>query len=158
MLEEPVFGGNVGDIVSGGEAIGRSGGVFFGNVFEGSERDEANLFPEGGGIESGGGNGGVEAESPADFVGHPIANARAGVLIEEQGFEWFFGVSLDQFSHVGQGEFGILWLGREGSPGIGAVVEHDAPKHTVVIKNQRGGRSSDDEVIVFLGLVAGRGG
>ena len=81
VLEEPVLRWDIGDVTARGEAVGGGGIVFFGNVFEGAEGDEANFFAKGGGIELGGGNAGVEAESPADFVSHPVPNSGAGVLV-----------------------------------------------------------------------------
>lgn len=59
VLEEPVFWWDVGDVGSGGEAIGGGGGVFFGDVFERAEGDEADFFAERGRIKLGGGDAGV---------------------------------------------------------------------------------------------------
>ncbi len=86
----------------------------------------------------GAGGGGVEAETPADFIGHPVSDAGAGVLVEEEGFEGFFRVSFYKFTDMGEGEFGVLWLGGELGPGVFTVVEHDAAEHTVVIKDEGG--------------------
>jgi len=159
VLKEPGFGWDIGDVGAGGEAVRGGGFVFFGDVFEGAKGDEADLFSECGGIELGAGDAGVEAETPADFIGHPVADAGAGVLVEEEGFEGFFGVSLDEFAHAGEGEFGVLGLRREVGPRGGAIVEHDAAEHAVVIKNEARFSGAEDEVIVFLDLVVrGSGG
>ncbi len=159
VLEEPVWGGDVGDVGAGGEAIDGGGLVFFGDVFEGTEGDEADLFAEGGWIELGGGDAGVEAEAPADFVGHPVADAGTGLLIEEEGFEGLFGMAFDQFADAGEGEFGILGLGWKVGPGIFAIVEHDAAEHAVVVKNEGRIGGAEDEVVVFvLVVVDGSGG
>ena len=57
------------------------GFVFVGDVFEGAEGDGADCFSQGGGVESCGWDAGVETESPADFIGHPVADSGAGVLV-----------------------------------------------------------------------------
>lgn len=158
MLEEPVFWGHICDVAAGGEAVGGCGGVFLGDVFEGAEGDEADFFSEGLGFELCGGNSGVETEAPANFIGHPVADARAGVLIQEEGFEGLFGMSFDEFANAGEGEFGILWLGREFGPGVGAVMEHDAAEHPVVVEDEGSVGCPEDEMIVFLFLVVGWGG
>lgn len=158
MLEQPGFGRDVGDVGAGSEAVDRGGFVFFGDVFQGAEGDEANFFSKRSGIELASGNGGVEAEAPADLVGHPVADTGAGVLVEEKGFQGLFGVAFDEFTNAGEGEFRILRLGRELGPGIGAVVEHDPAKHAVVVENEGGLVGPDDEVIVFVFLVISRGG
>lgn len=158
VLEEPVFWWDVLDVSAGGEAVGGGGEVFFGDVLEGAEGDEADLLAEWGGFELGGGNAGVEAEAPADFIGHPVADSGAGVLIQKECFEGLFGVAFDEFANAGEGEFGILGLGREIGPGIGAVVEHDAAEHAVVIEDEGGFGGAEDEVIVLVFLVIEGGG
>ena len=50
MLEEPVFGRDVFDVGSGGESFFGSGGVFFGDVFQGAEGDEAGFFSDKSGV------------------------------------------------------------------------------------------------------------
>lgn len=158
VLEEPAFWRNVGDVGAGSEALDRGGFVFFGDVFEGPEGDEADFLAERGRFELGGGDAGVEAETPADFIGHPVADAGAGFLVEEKGFEGLFRVAFDEFADAGEGELGILGLGREIGPGIGAVVEHDAAEHAVVVENEGGAAGAEDEVVVFVFLVIERGG
>ena len=157
MLEEPVFGRDVRDVAAGGEAIGGGCFVFFGNVFERAEGDEADFLAKLGGLEFGGGNAGVKAESPTDFVGHPVADAGAGVLVKEEGFERLLGVALDELANAGEGEFGILGLGRKVGPGIGAVVQHDAAEHAVVVKDEGGLAGAEDEVVVLMDFVVGYG-
>lgn len=43
-------------------------------------------------------------------------------------------------------------------PGVGGVVEHDAAEHAVVIEDEGGFGGVEDEVVVALALVVGRGG
>lgn len=158
VLEQPVFGRNVGDVGAGREAIRGGGEVFFSDVFECAEGDEADFFSQWGRVEFGGGDAGVEAETPTDFIGHPVADAGAGVLVKEEGFEWLFGVTFDEFANAGEGEFGILRLGWEVSPWVRGVVKHDPTKHAVVVENEGGFTGAEDEVIVFVFFVIQRGG
>jgi len=159
VLEEPVFGRDLGDVGAGGETICGGGFVFIGDVLEGSEGDEAGGFSDRSGVEDAGGDGGVEAELPADFIGHPVPDAGADRLVEEKGFEGFFGVAGHFFPKVGDGKAGVLRLGREFGPRVGEVVEHDAAEHAVVIENEGGFRGAQDEVVVFLyGVIGGGGG
>lgn len=74
-------------------------------MFEGSEGDEADFFAKWGGFELGGGDARVESETPANLVGHPVADAGAGVLIEEKGFEGLLGMALDEFPNASEREF-----------------------------------------------------
>lgn len=156
VLEEPVFGRDVGDVAAWGEAIGGGCFVFFGDVFERAEGDEADFLAKLGGLEFGGGNAGVKAESPTDFIGHPVANAGAGVLVKEEGFERLLGMAFDELANAGEGEFGILGLGRKVGPGISAVVQHDAAEHAVVVKDEGGFGGAEDEVVVLLDFMSGR--
>ncbi|MFT7173376.1 MAG: hypothetical protein ACI9NQ_001596 [Paracoccaceae bacterium] len=158
VLEEPVFWWDVGDVGAGSEAVDGGVLVFFSDVFEGTEGDEADFFSEGGWVELGGGDAGVEAEAPTDFIGHPVADAGAGFLVEEEGFEGLFGVAFDEFSDAGEGEFGILGLWREVGPGVGAVVEHDAAEHAVIVENEGGFGGAEDEMVVFVDFVIGGSG
>ena len=155
MLKEPVFGRNLSDVAPWGEAIGRGCGVFFGDMSKCSEGDEADFLAQRGWIERAGGDCGVEAKTPADLVGHPVADSWAGVLIEQKRFERFFGVSLDEMTDASEGKLGVLWLRGKIGPRIGAVVEHDPAKHAVVIEDKRGMGGTEDEVVVFLLLVIG---
>lgn len=101
VLEEPVFRGCFGDVAAGGEAVDGGGFIAVGDVLEGTEGDEAGFFAKEGGVDLGAGEGGVEFHAPADFVGHPVADARAGGLIEEEGFEGFFWVLGDELAGSG---------------------------------------------------------
>ena len=157
MLEKPVFGRDAGDVGAGGKARGRGGEIFFGDVAESAEGDETDGAAQRARFEVGGGQAGMLAETPADFVGHPVADAGAGILIEKEGFEGFFGVARDEAAHPGQGEFGILGLRREVSPGILVIVEHDASEHAVVVEDQRGLFGPENEVVVFVFFVVGGG-
>ena len=89
VLEEPVFGRDLGDVAACGEAlagIGEEAFVFFGYMTECSLSDKADLFPQSLCIQLGGGGGGMKAEAPANFVGHPVADSRAAILVEKEGF------------------------------------------------------------------------
>lgn len=44
VLEKPVFRRNVGDVASGGEAVDGGSFIFFSDMFEGAEGDEASGF------------------------------------------------------------------------------------------------------------------
>lgn len=105
-------------------------------MFERSEGDEADFFAKRRGIKFGGGDAGIEPEAPADFIGHPVADSRAGILVEEESFEGLFGMALDELADTGQGEPGILRLRWKPGPWILAIVQHDAAKHAVVVKDE----------------------
>ena len=127
-------------------------------MFERTEGDETGFFPKGGGVKVGTEFSGIDTHAPANFVGHPVADAGTGVLVEEERFEGLARVPLDEFANVGEGEFGILGLGRKFRPGICAIVEHDATEHTVVIEDECRLSGSDNEVVVLLVFVIGRRG
>jgi len=158
VLEEPGFWGHAVDVGTGRETFRGGREVFLGHVFEGTEGDETDGIAERCGIEVGGGGSRVAPETPADFVGHPVADAGAGVLIEKEGLKRFLGVFFDELADAHQGEFGILWLWREGEPRGGDLVKHDAPEHAVVIENERGVAGLQDEMVVFVSFVVERGG
>lgn len=156
VLEEPVLGRDLGDIGSRCKAVGRCGGVLVGNMLERPKGDEANLFSEFGSIQFGGWSGRMKAKPPADLIGHPVSNPGTGILVQKEGFQWLFGMPLDQTTNPGQRKPRILGLGRELGPGIGLVVNHDASEHAVVIEDEGGPTGLQDEMIVLLGFVVGR--
>lgn len=127
-------------------------------MLERTEGDETGFFPNGGGVKVGTEFSGIDTHAPANFVGHPVADAGAGVLVEEERFEGLARVPLDEFANVGEGEFGILGLGRKFRPGICAIVEHDATEHTVVVEDECRLFAADNEVVVLLVFVIGRRG
>jgi hypothetical protein len=155
MLEKPAFRGDIGDVGAGSESIGRGGFIFIGDMFEGAKGDEADGLAQAGGIELRRGDGGVQAQFPADFIGHPVADARADGLIEEKSFQGFFAMALQFFAQIGHGEFGILGLRRQVGPRVAEIVEHDAAEHTVVVENESGFLGPKDEVIVLRDGVGG---
>lgn len=90
MLEEPASGRDLLDVGAGSEALVgfvEEGFVFVGDVFESSSGDPLGFFAESAGYEICRWCGRVEMESPADFVGHPVADAGEVVLVEDEGFE-----------------------------------------------------------------------
>ena len=44
----------------------------------------------------------MRAHAPADFVGHPVADAGTGVLIEEEGLERLSRMAFDELANVGE--------------------------------------------------------
>ena len=46
----------------------------------------------------------MQAETPANFISHPVADAGAGILIEEEGFEGFLGVASNEILDSSEGE------------------------------------------------------
>lgn len=127
-------------------------------MLERTEGDETGFFPKGGGVKVGTEFSGIDTHAPANFVGHPVADAGAGVLVEEERFEGLARVPFDEFANVGEGKFGILGLGRKFCPRICAIMEHDATEHTVVIEDECRLSGSDNEVVVLLVFVIGRRG
>ncbi len=101
-------------------------------------------------------DGGVQAQFPADFIGHPVPDTRADGLIEEKSFQRLFGMALQFFPQIGYGEFGILRLRRQVGPGVAEIVEHDPTEHAVVVENESSFLGSKDEVVVLRdGMVRG---
>jgi hypothetical protein len=139
----------------GGGVLGR----FFGDVFEGAFADEAEVFEElgGVGVDLGGRGAGGEAGAPEDFVGHPVADAGKGCLIEEEGLDGELGVAWEDVSEAGGSEGGLVGLRREIVPGALGIflVEEDAAELAVVVKDERLVVLIEHEVVVLGGLVIG---
>jgi hypothetical protein len=100
----------------------------------------------------------VESETPADFVGHPVPDAGAGVLIEKKSLEGFVGMAREKISYSGEGKSGVLRLRGEIGPGIGLVVEHDSTEHPVVVEDEGSLLGAEDEVVVLVKRVIRRRG
>lgn len=161
VLEEPTGGRDEVDIAAGGKGFGAGSGegnILVGDVADGAAADELGGFAEVTGVEAADGGGGMGGEPPADLVGHPVADAGEGGLVEEEGFEGDAGTTVDEGGEVSEGKFAVEDFGREGGPGVGVAVEFDAAELTVVVVGQSVVGSAEEEVVVFFGEVIGCGG
>ena len=155
------------DVGAGGEGLGAGAGAGEGegegeiavsDVAEGSAADGAGGIAEGGGVEFADGGGGVCGEAPADLVGHPVADAGEGGLVEEEGLEGDAGAAVEEGGEIAEGEGAVEDLRGEGGPGVGMAVEFEAAELAVVVVGEGVVGGAEEEVVVLFGAVVGGGG
>lgn len=86
--------------------------------------------------------GRVEADAETDFIGHPIADAGAAVLIKQERLEGGARMVLEALEEVGSGEGGLVGLGREVGPPwriTGTLEPAQAAEHARVVQDEGGG-------------------
>lgn len=149
------------DVGAGGEGLGAGPGegeIAVGDVAEGPAADGAGGVSEGGGVEFADRGGGVGGEAPADLVGHPVADAGEGGLVEEEGLEGDARAVIEEGAEVAEGEGAVEDLRGEVGPGVGVAVEFEAAELAVVVVGEGAVGGAEEEVVVFFGAVVGGGG
>ena len=79
-------------------------------------------------------------------------------MVEQEGFEGGAGASVDELRDVAEGEAAIEGLWWKPGPGVGTEVELEAPELAVVVEDEGPVAGAEDEVVVLVGGVRGRGG
>jgi hypothetical protein len=126
---------------------------------DGPAGDPAGDASQLGRVDLAGGHGGMDAEFPADLIGHPIADAGEGGLVEEEGLDGGARAAVDHGGDVPEGERGVEDPGREAAPWIlRAVVKLEASELPVIVEDEAVAGGPQNEVVVLLGGMVRRGG
>lgn len=104
----------------------------------------------------------IDAHSPQNFVGHPVADSGEGFLHQQGSFDGNFFAAREKFFDEGAIELGVLRLWRKIPPprrGFFALMKLDASELARIVKDQRALLLEEDEMIVFAGReIGGLGG
>ncbi len=161
VLKKPGGGRDEVDVGAGGEGYSAGAGegeIAVGDVPEGAPADGAGGCAEGGGVEFADRGGGVGGEAPADLVGHPVADAGEGGLVEEEGLEGDAGAAVEEGGEVAESEGAVEDLRGEVGPRVGVAVEFESTELPVVVVGEGVVGGAEEEVVVLPGAVVGGGG
>lgn len=124
-----------------------------------SAGDELERFSQHGGVRFAGRRGGMQAELPENFVGHPVADAREAGLVEQQSLERTAGVAAENVGDMCGGECSVQYFRRQCAPPRGRL---RAALHTPVAKlprvaiHERTVGGDENKVIMLLRRVVWR--
>jgi len=157
VLEEPRTGRDLLDIASRGKppgTIGRS--IPVGNVLQSPAANLPTNVANTGKVECLNPGPRVAGDAPADLIRHPVSDSRENLLVQEERLDRSALPAGSYPAEIIQCKPVVDYFYREALPGIMAGrVEEDAPELPIVGIDQGQLLRSQDEVIVFTGIMTG---